>query len=170
MRLPVLICSLFFLFCAAQAGLAPPAFGVPKEWVLIDENDNSTFYYDQGATVSPKRGVLRVLARVIYTKRGKTEALKTLARAKGLEKLYQSNYLYDVDCDEMQSKLLEVTHQDKGGATLQTTNLTLFTEWEEVSPDTRLGLTADLACRTWFPPTGPSSGPPAGTPAAAAGR
>lgn len=148
MRSPILLaCSFVFTLLAMHATVAPPAFCAAPGWVLLDENRDSSFYYDQSGTTAPKEGIVRVKTRVVYTTQGKADALKILATAKDLAKLRQSRYIHDLNCAERESRLLEATHLDKEGAVLKSTDLAPFTEWETVPPEARLALVADKVCR-----------------------
>jgi hypothetical protein len=125
---------------------ALPVIAAEGDWVLLDENQGSNFFLDKAATTVPKAGVLRVRTRVIYTDQGRVEALRTLASPKNLETLFESRYLYDLDCSEQESKLLEVSHLDKNGKVLKTTDLSKFTDWEAIPPEARMALVAIISC------------------------
>lgn len=139
--------SIFSTLLILSAFLVPAAFCADKDWLLLDENQGSSFYVNKVDLEKPKPGVVRVTTRVVYTPEGKTEALKTLESPKPLEKMYESRYRYDIDCSERESRLLEVTHLDKNGGTLKYTNLSAFTEWEGIPPEARMALVAEVSCR-----------------------
>jgi hypothetical protein len=141
------MCSILTALLVLSGILVPAALCAEKDWLLLDENQGSSFYLNQADMEKPKAGVVRVTARVVYTKEGKAEALKTLAASKTLEKLYETRYRYDIDCSERESRLLEVTHFDKNGGTLKYTNLSAFTEWESIPPEARMALVAEASCR-----------------------
>lgn len=125
---------------------ALPVMAAEGEWVLLDENQGSNFFLDKGATTKPKAGILRVRTRVVYTEQGRTEALRTLASPKNLESLFESRYVYDLDCSERESKLLEVSHLDKNGKVLKTADLSKYTDWEIIPPEARMALVAIISC------------------------
>ena len=136
---------MFLLVLSAVTAL--PVFAAENDWVLLDENQGSNFFLDKGATTVPKAGVLRVRTRVVYTAEGKAEALRTLASPKNLEGLYESRYVYDLDCGEKESRLLQVSHLDRGGKVLKATDLSKYTEWEPIPPEARMALVSIIACR-----------------------
>lgn len=144
--LTVLACGFAFILLALSATLAPSAFCAGPEWVLVDESTDSSFFYDKNGTSKPKEGLVRVKTRVVYTEKGKAEALKMLGTVKNLEKLYESRYLHDLNCDERESRLLEASHLDKAGASLKSTDLSPLTEWEVIVPETRMSLVFIQVC------------------------
>ncbi|HJV65012.1 MAG TPA: surface-adhesin E family protein [Geomonas sp.] len=141
------MCSMLFPLLVLFSLLPPAASGAEKDWLLLDENQGSSFYISKADLEKPKPGVVRVSTRVVYTPEGKQEALKTLVSSKSLENLYETRYRYDIDCSERESRLLEVTHLDKNGGTLKYTNLSAFTEWEDIPPEARMSLVAEYSCR-----------------------
>jgi hypothetical protein len=134
----ILACSFLFLFTAIGATLAPSAFCAGPEWVLLDENADSGFYFDKSGTSKQKDGIVRVKTRVVYTEAGRADAVKMMAADKRLTKLYESRYLHDLNCSEKESRLLEATHLDKEGVTLKSTDLSSSTEFEGIPPETRI--------------------------------
>ena len=140
-------CSMFFLFLALGATLATPAFCADPDWVLLDENKESQFFFDRSGTSKPKEGIVRVKTRAVYTKEGKADALKMMSAAKNLKDLYESNYMHDLECAAVQSRLLSATHLDKGGSSLKSTDLSSFTEWEAIPRDSRMYLVFAEVCR-----------------------
>lgn len=107
-------------------------------WALVDENELSSFYYDKSSVKRPETGKVQVLTRAVYTREGKTDALKVLAHYKDMDRLTESLYLYEFDCLEEQTHLLGVTHLDKEGKTLRSSNLGGVTKWEDIDPGTRI--------------------------------
>lgn len=144
--LAAVICSTLLALAAFNVTLAPSAFCAGPEWVQLDQNEDSTFYYDKSDPSKPKEGIIKVKTRVIYTKEGKADALKILGTAKELNNLYESRYQHDVDCAEHESRLLDVTHLNKEGATLRSADLSASTEWEWIQPETRMALVLDQVC------------------------
>ena len=142
----ILACSLAYLLPAINATLAPPAFCADPQWVVVDEDKDSSFSYDKSGTSKPKEGIVRVRTRVVYTKEGKAEALKMLTSAKNLANLYESRYLHDLDCTERESHLLGASHLDKEGVTLKQTDLAAVTEWEGIPPETRMATVFKKLC------------------------
>jgi hypothetical protein len=127
---------------------APGRCAEPGEWVLLDENQDSRFYYDKSASAAtqPKEGIVRIRTRVVYTDEGKADAVKILEDAKKFGALFESRYLHELDCKKEKSRLLEVSHLDKNGVTLKTTDLASATEWEEIPPEVRMGLVMEKVC------------------------
>ena len=126
--------------------LAAPARAAEPDWVLLDDNLDSHFYYDQGGAKKPVDGVVQVRTRVVYTPEGKADALKILGGPKIFEPLYESRYVHDLDCVKEQTKLLEASHLDKDGIILKSSNLAAVTQWEEIPPFARMGLVLEKAC------------------------
>jgi hypothetical protein len=143
-----IVCSAVLLASALVAALPTSGWCAGPDWVLLDENQGSRFYFDQSGAKNQGTGVVQVRTRVIYTDEGKADALKILEDAKKFARLSESRYLYELDCKKEQSRLLEVRHLDEEGVTLKTTDLATATEWEEISPDGRMGLVQEKACVT----------------------
>ena len=144
--LTAIVCGAVFVSFAMIATLAPSGWCAGPDWVLLDENADSRFYYDKSGTKKPNEGIIRVRTRVVYTKEGKAEALKILSTSKKFDKLFESRYFHDLDCKKEKSRLLEATHLDKEGITLKTTDLASSTEWEDIPPDTRISLVTEKVC------------------------
>jgi hypothetical protein len=128
------------------SALLTPHLAAAAEWALIDENDDSSFYYDKAAVAKHDAGKVRVTARAVYTKEGKADALKVLAHYKNMEKLSESRYSYDLDCVEQRSHLLDVKHLNERGEILKSTDLGGVTQWEEILPETRIAYVFDEVC------------------------
>ncbi|OGU11246.1 MAG: hypothetical protein A2075_19660 [Geobacteraceae bacterium GWC2_58_44] len=129
-----------------NAALAPSALCAGPEWVQLDENADSGFFYDRSATRKTDEGNFRVQTRVVYTEQGKADALKMLSSSKDLGKLYESRYVHDLNCPEKESRLLNAAHLDKDGVVLKSTDLSSFTEWEAIPPDVRMFSVLQEAC------------------------
>ena len=146
--------ALTSIFCAALStcaalvtSLATAAWCAEPNWVLLDENDDSRFYYDQGGAQNPTEGVVQVRTRVVYTESGKADALKILEASGKFKDLYETRYLHELNCEEQESRLLEVRHLDKQGVTLKTADLSSAAEWEGVPPFARMGVVLDKVCK-----------------------
>ena len=146
MRTVTIACSLLFMLLSINATIAPPAFGAGPDWVMLDENDESSFFYDKAGTSKPEEGIVRVNTRVVYTEEGKAEAVKMLPSIDNSGKLYESRYLHDLNCGERESRLLNASHLDKDGGVLKSTDLSSFTEWEAIPPEVRMMLVLQDAC------------------------
>jgi len=120
--------------------------GAEHEWQLLDESPDSYFSFDKAGVTKQPKGFMRITARVLYTEEGKEDALKLLQPAKGYENLSESRYVYDLDCKGQKSKLLRVTHFDKGGTQIKTFDLSDVTLWEEIPPAARLELITEIVC------------------------
>jgi hypothetical protein len=144
--LSILFWSATMAVSVLMATLAGPAWCAGQDWMLLDENKDSSFYYDQSGHKEAKEGIVRVMTRTVYTKQGKAEALKMLKNADNLKNLSESRYLHDLNCDTEQSRLLEASHLDKKGVTLKSTDLASATEWEEIPPNARMRLVLQEAC------------------------
>lgn len=115
-------------------------------WVLADENTGTRFYYDGTGLTSPQKGISRVPVRVVYTEEGKADALDLLGHAPAFEKLFESRYTYDIDCQKKKTHLLHVTHLDDDGNQIKSLNLAEVSGWEDIPPNSRLELLADEVC------------------------
>jgi hypothetical protein len=122
------------------------AVAAEPTWVLADENTGTRFYYDSSGITSPTKGVTRVSVRVVYTEEGKADALEVLEHAPAFEKLFESRYVYDIDCNKKKIHLLRVTHIDDDGKQIKSLNLSANTEWEDIPPGSRLDVVADETC------------------------
>lgn len=141
---------LLFAVVLLLGSLDRPARGAATpEWVLVDQNEDSRFYYDPHPAGKGKEGVVQVRTRVVYTDEGKADALKIL-KDKKFAPLFESRYLYELDCLKERSRLLETSHLDQDGIVLKSTNLGAVTNWEEIQPLTRIGQVLEKVC----PPPG----------------
>lgn len=123
------------------------AHGAEFAWVLLDDNpENSAFYFDKAGISKLGKGIFRVTARVVYTPQGKAETLDLLKHAKGFEALAESRYVYNMDCKQGKSRLLNVTHLDSRNARIKTFDLSGVTDWEDIPPAARLELITDEVC------------------------
>lgn len=134
------------LFAIFSAGAADPKIAWGAEWVLADENPASSFYYDKAGIAKPRKEVIRVTMRVVYTEEGKADALETLTPTKYYEKLSESRYLYELDCRERKSKLLRVTHLDEAGNQIKAFDLSEKTDWEDIPFASRIEAITDNEC------------------------
>jgi hypothetical protein len=140
------ICCGVLALCAHFLWFAPPARGADPDWKLLDETTDSRFYYDQSGAEPAGKGVFKIRTRVVYSDEGKAEALKMLQGNKDFEKLAETRYKHDLDCNKEQSKLLEARHLDQEGATIKSTDLSSSTEWEEIPPGSRMEMVQDKVC------------------------
>jgi hypothetical protein len=135
------LASLFPVFLGLAVAAGPA-------WVLADENADTRFYYDSQGITSPDKGISRVAVRAVYTEEGKADALELLGHAPAYEKLFESGYRYDIDCEKKKSHLLHVTHLDDAGNPIKSTDLAGVTEWEDIPPYSRLELLAEEVCKS----------------------
>jgi hypothetical protein len=140
----LLMGSLFFAL-VSMATVVPPAFCAGSDWVQLDDNEDSRFFFDKAGATRDK-GVVRVETRAVYTEAGKADALTTLSKTKELGNLYESRYEYDLNCEKQQSRLLHVAHFDKDGNVLRKSDLSAVTQWEPVPMGTRMTLVLEAAC------------------------
>lgn len=140
------ICGVVWALFPAVAAERGMAWGAGPAWVLVDKNPDSSFYYDKAGIAKPREGIMRVTMRVVYTDKGKADALAVLKPAKGYEKLFETRFLYELDCKERKNMLLRVTHFDVAGAQLKTFDLSGKTDWEDIPPDARIEVVADSEC------------------------
>lgn len=137
---------LFLVLTMCAATFAPSAFCAGPDWMELDDNMESTFFYDRKGTTKPKEGFVRVVTRVLYSEEGKAEALKVLSKYKGMDKLHESRYVHDLDCGEQESRLLSATHLSQDGTALRSTDLSSVTEPEAIPPETRMWYVMQEAC------------------------
>ena len=135
-----------FIVLTVVAFLAPSAFCAEPDWYELDDNMESTFFFDRNGTTKPKEGVVRVVTRVVYSEEGKAEVLKVLSKYKDMSKLAESRYVHDLDCGEKESRLLTASHLAQDGVTLKSTDLSSVTEWEIIPPEARMWYVLQEAC------------------------
>ena len=138
-------CAVLLLLLMIGAANAPSAFCASQKWVMLAENAESTFFYDKSGTTS-RDGMVQVKTRVVYTAEGKAEAIRMLPSLKHPKKLYESRYVYELNCAERKSRLLKVSHLDKKGLALKSTDLSAVTGWEPIPPEARMDLVLEEAC------------------------
>lgn len=139
----LLLLGALFPLIAAEPRIA---WGAGPEWVLVDENPDSSFYYDKSGITKPREGIIRVTVRVVYTPEGKADTLELLKPAEGYDNLFETRYLYDLDCKGRKGRLLRVAHLDEAGTQLKVFDLVDKTEWEDIPPDVRIGEVAESEC------------------------
>lgn len=130
---------------AAAILAAGLAWAAAPDWVLLDENQDSRFYYDQSGP-RPHEGMAQVRTRVVYSDEGKADALKILGNQKKYQGLFESHYQHQVDCTEGRTRLLEATHLDEQGAVLNRSDLSGVTNWELVPAGERMSLVLEKVC------------------------
>lgn len=140
------ICGVLWALILLVAAGPGGAWGAEPEWVLVDENPESYFYYDKSGVSRPREGIVRVTTRVVYTPEGKADTLELLKPAKGYEQLFETRFLFDLDCKERKSHLLRVTHLDGAGAQLKAFELAEATDWEAIPTAARIELVAESEC------------------------
>ncbi|ACH37847.1 hypothetical protein Gbem_0824 [Citrifermentans bemidjiense Bem] len=141
MRLPLIFFSLLALIFASRAAAAD------SDWVLVDENQYSAFFYDRNGTTPARDGMIQVRTRVVYTEQGRKEALNVLHGLPEPSRLYESRYMYQIDCVEKEGRLVGVTHFDKNGAILRSSDLGDTTVLEYLPPGSRMAIVAEDNCK-----------------------
>ncbi len=136
----------FLLTTVAVGMLAASAFAASPDWFMLDENEDSSFFFDRSGVTPLSGGILQVRTRVVYSDRGRKDALKVLTDLPDSTPLYETLYSYEINCAEREGHLLVATHRDKNGGTLKSTDLSAGTQWEYLPPDTRMGLVLGQAC------------------------
>jgi hypothetical protein len=145
------ICGGLLLLSAVSLILVTSAWCAEPNWLILDENKDSRFYFDQNGAQQPNKGTIEVRTRVVYSDEGKDDALKILQDAKKFKGLFESRYRHALDCKKEQSRLLEVSHLDQEGVTIKSSDLASATEWEDIPADARMGLVLEKVCS---PPAG----------------
>lgn len=138
--------QLCFFSLLALLACAFPALAADPDWVLVDENQDSAFFYDRNGTTPARDNMIQVRTRVVYTEQGKKEALKVLRGLPEPSRLYESRYMYRIDCAEAEGRLLSVTHFDKKGAILRSSDLGETTAPEYLPPGSRMAVVAEATC------------------------
>lgn len=136
----------FLLTTVAAGMLAASAFAATPDWFLLDENEDSSFFYDRSGGTALREGVIQVRTRVVYSDRGRKDALEVLKELPDSAPLHETLYSYEINCAEREGHLLAATHLDKRGGTLRSTDLSAVTQWENLPPDSRMGLVLGQAC------------------------
>jgi len=139
-------CGVFLgltVLCSANPG---DAKGKAPVWELLDDNADSAFYYDKVGIDKLGKGIFRVMARVVYTPQGKAETLDLLKHPKEFDALAETRYVYNMDCKQGRSRLLNVTHLDGKNARIKVFDLSGVTDWEDIPPAARLELITDEVC------------------------
>lgn len=138
--------AIFMVTLCGATLLSGAAYCAPADWLLLDENRESSFFFDRNSVSPVREGVVRVRTRVVYSDQGRKEALKVLKGLPGDAPLYETLYSYEINCPEREGHLLASSHFDKEGAALKSSDLSAFTQWEYLPPDTRMGMLLPQAC------------------------
>lgn len=135
------------LILLLAVGLALPrqGFCLDPDWVLLDENEETVFFYDRDGTNRVGEDLVRVITRVVYSERGKEEALKVLKDLPAT--LHESRYMYEINCREMEGRPVSAMHFDDNGAILRSTDLDYTTKAQYLPPGSRMAVVAEDACR-----------------------
>lgn len=136
----VVLVAMAVIVCSAA-----PGWCAGPDWVFLDENQDSRFYYDQSGPKA-QEGIVKVRTRVVYSDEGKAEAIKILGDAKKYQGLFESRYAHEVDCKEERGRLLEASHLDENGQVLKRSDLSGVTKWEDLPGDDRMALVLDKTC------------------------
>ena len=140
-----MVAVLLAAWCFFAAGLV---WAAESEWVLVDDNPQvSSFYFDKGSVSTSADGLLTVTTKAIYSEQGKADALTVMEHPKGFDDLSYSTFVYTINCPGEKSRLEEVPHYDSKGVPLRQFKLSGKTDWEDIAPDTRLALLADVLCK-----------------------
>ncbi|MBU5638236.1 hypothetical protein KOM00_16025 [Geomonas sp. Red69] len=131
--------------CAASLYSAT-ALCAPPDWLFMDQNGQSSFYYDRNSNVTVREGVIQVRTRVVYSEEGRKEAIKLLKGMPESALLQETLYSYEIDCPEREGHLLASSHLDRNGTILKSTDLAAATQWEYLPDDTRMGRVVRQAC------------------------
>jgi hypothetical protein len=127
--------------------MAGAAWCAGPEWKRLDQNEDSLFYYDRSGPKRQGDATFKVRTRVVYTDTGKADAVKIMEGDKAFAKLFESRYVYEMDCKKERTRLLEASHLDESGVTIRTTDLSPSTEWEDTSPAARMYLVQEVVCK-----------------------
>ena len=139
--------NFFLATLCAGCLFSTAAWCAAPDWYLLDENGESSFFFDRSGTNKVREGVIRVKTRVVYSEAGKKEAVKMLQGLPQPDMLHETLYSYEINCDEREGHLLASSHLDKNGDILKTSDLAAATQWQYLPPDTRMGLVVQQACQ-----------------------
>ncbi|UPU36843.1 hypothetical protein M1B72_03795 [Geomonas paludis] len=139
--------ALFLATVCAGSLFANAAWCATPDWFLLDENPESSFFYDRSGGNKTSEGVIQVRTRVIYSEAGRKEAVKVLKGLPQPAMLHETLYSYEINCVEREGHLLAATHLDNNGNILKSSDLAAATQWQYLPPDTRMGLVIQQACQ-----------------------
>lgn len=153
--LPLLLMWVFVLLWTADGAIADDK--APKKeganWVLLhSEPEHSEFFYDKAELCGSPEDILTVWTKVVYGKVGKADMLEGVSNAKAYQNLAYTLYQYGINCATRLSRLQQIIHIDSKGNRIAEFNLTGKTEWEEITPDSRLDMLAEAECMTGAEP------------------
>ncbi|WP_224985017.1 surface-adhesin E family protein [Geomonas agri] len=138
---------IFLAPLCAGALYSSAAWCAAPDWFLLDQNQDSSFYYDRNGNNKVREGVIEVRTRVVYSEQGRQEALKMVKGLPQSAVLHETLYSYEINCEEHEGHLLGVSHLDSNGNILKTSDLAAATQWQYLPPDTRMGLVLQQACQ-----------------------
>ena len=139
--------TLALMFLAATVAAGSSAFAGDSQWVLIDEDpDTSSYYYDTTSVVRGEEDLVTVQTKAVYTEVGKADALDTIGHPKGFEDLSSTSFHYTINCSGDMSRLEKVVHRDGKGGTIKAYTLSGKTSWEDIEAETRMSLLRDAVC------------------------
>lgn len=147
--LPLVLTWMLVLLWTAGGAIADDKAPKKEEvtWVLLhSEPEHSDFFYNKAALSGSPEDVLTVWTKVVYGKAGKADMLEGVSHAKAYQDLAYTLYQYAINCATRQSRLQQVIHFDSKGNRIAEFNLTGKTEWEEITPDSRLDMVAEAEC------------------------
>lgn len=147
--LPLVLMWVLVLLWTACGAIADDK--VPKKegvtWVLLhSEPEHSEFFYNKAELSRSPEDILTVWTKVVYGKAGKADMLEGVSNAKAYKDLAYTLYQYGINCTTRQSRLQQIIHFDSKGNRIAQFNLTGKTEWEEITPDSRLDMVAEAEC------------------------
>lgn len=139
-----MVCAVLVVTAALFAPLE--GIGADPDWVLIDESEESSFFYDRNGITKLAERVVQVRTRVVYTELGRKEAVKVLRDLPEPNRLYESRYIHRINCPESEGRPILSTHFDSKGSILKSTDLDPVSSNEYLPPDTRMGVVVAAAC------------------------
>jgi hypothetical protein len=136
-----MVVAVVLLLTASGAGWSGEA-----RWLLLDSDaEHSDFYYDKGSIKRLPEGIISFQTKVIFTAKGKADALETL-KNDAYKGLTWASYEYELNCDTQQSRLGRVVNYDGKGGVISEFKLTGKTKWEDVPVGSRLEMVSDQEC------------------------
>ncbi|QWV92698.1 hypothetical protein KP004_16145 [Geomonas oryzisoli] len=139
--------AFFLATLCAGALFSTAAWSAVPDWFLLDQNSESSFFYDKSGGNKVREGVIQVRTRIVYSEEGRKEALKMLKGLPQSAVLHETLYSYEINCEEREGHLLAASHLDSTGNILKTSDLAAVTQWQYLPADTRMGLVLQQACQ-----------------------
>jgi len=103
------------------------------DWISLGkaEVDIGEFYYDRGSITHPSKDIVRVWEKIVYSEKGVNTQVEELG--KRYKNLSHTLNLWEVNCVEKQTRILQSTAYSKDG-TIIISAASSKSEWEFIIP------------------------------------